>query len=99
MKKPNKKIKMIGKHDFGTWLKKGEIVEMSESWVLFACDKKHAKLLKGEARKIRGFGLLKKYGLDPFKISYGRNQIIEMLVKLDDTQIHSNKNNGGKSNG
>ena len=84
MKKPHKKIKMVGTTDFGTWLRKGVVVEMSESWILFACDKKYAKLLKGEAVKIRGYGLLKKFGLDPFKYSYGRNQIIDMLIKLDD---------------
>ena len=83
MEKPNKKIKMIGTKDFGTWIKEGVIVEQSESWVLFACDKKYAKLLKGEAVKIRGYGILEQCGLDPFKTSYGRNQIIAMLDKLN----------------
>jgi len=78
------KIKIIGKVDFGTWIKKGVVVEVTENWVLFACDKKYAKLLKGEARKIRGYGLLKKFGLDPFKTLYSRSRIIELLIKLDE---------------
>jgi len=79
-----KKIKIKATTDFGTWLKKGEVVEQTEYWVLFACDKGYAELLKGEARKLIGLSLLKKYGLPPFKSSYTRRQVIELINKMED---------------
>ncbi len=78
----NKKIKIKATTDFGTWLKEGEIVEVTEHWVLFACDKGYAELLKGEARKLVGLSILKKYGLPPFKSSYTRRQVLELINKL-----------------
>ena len=76
------KIKIKATTDFGTWLKRGEVVEQTEHWVLFACDKGYAELLKGEAKKLKGLSLLKKYGLPPFKSSYTRKQVIELINKL-----------------
>jgi len=78
------KIKMKATTDFGNWLKKGVIVEKTEYWVLFACDRGYAELLKGEARKLKGLSLLKKYNLPPFKSSYTRKQVLELINKLED---------------
>jgi len=78
------KIKMKATTDFGTWLKKGEVVEQTEYWVLFACDKGYAELLKGEARKLKGLSLLKKHGLPQFKSNYTRKQVLDLIIKLDE---------------
>lgn len=86
-----KKYKMKATTDFGTWLKKGEVVEQTEHWVLFACNKGYAKLLKGEARRLRGISLLEKYGLPPFRSSYTRKQVIELINKLEDKKCRKSK--------
>ncbi len=82
MKKEKFKIK--AKEDFGTWLRKGEIIEVTETWALFSLDRDYAKLLKGEARKLKGVTLLKKYGLPPYKSVYTRKQMMEILLKFND---------------
>ena len=85
--KRKRKIKLVGKQDFGTWLKEGKIVEVTEHWALFACDKGYAELLKNEARKLKGLSLLKKYGLPPFKQSYSRSFVLDLINRLEEKEV------------
>lgn len=84
-------IKIRGLQDFGTWLRKGEIVVVNNNLGLFVIQKGYAEIVREDVivddKRTKNIEeqlkLLEKYGLNPLSQSYGRTDILKLLRKLE----------------
>lgn len=68
------------------WLsdyKKGQLIDLPKWKVIWGLKRGVIKLCDDEHLKVLGIEIFKKYNLDPFSFSFGREKILDVLYQIE----------------